>query len=180
MQMILISAASDDAEWITNKLEKGKERPKSGDFLDGFPWKSVNWYKASLEYNEFEDLFLFWNGLAWGESSHQSRRLKDGARDFIRIANDPHYVDNVHLNEITNLSRKFRDGSFHNTERFLILGGLSQSSRLIILDGNHRAAASLWWAIESGDHSRVPLSAWVGLSSDMILYSHYRRVLQSE
>jgi hypothetical protein len=165
--------------WITLELENSKKRPKSGDFLDGFPWKSVTWHKATLEYNEFENLYLFWSGSAW-EKVRPPHKLKDGVMAFIQLDKDESHLANVHLIQIHDWLKRYEAGIVHSNQPFLILAGLHSNSRLIILDGNHRAAAALWWATQSGDSSKIPLSAWLGFSPNMGDYSYYQRILQAE
>jgi len=50
----------------------------------------------------------------------------------------------------------------------------------MILDGNHRAVAGLWWYYESKERKHLPETAWVGISDSMKDYSYYKRVLQAE
>lgn len=177
--MKLDLATLSEIRWILIELENAKRRYKSADFLDGFPWESVKWYRADLEYSELENLFLFWDGSAWGESPQKlPRKLKDGVNAFARIESDPRQANKVHLREIKGWLRKYEAGETRNDEPFLILGGIDQNRQLIILDGNHRVSAALWWAIRSGDRTRLPLKAWVGLSPDMIKYGQYRRLFR--
>ena len=177
--MELVYATDVEISWIVNELELSKKRPKSGDFLEGFPWESIRWWKATLEDEEFENLFFFWDGIAWGKSSHLSYTLKDGVLVFSQISNTPAGLRNVHLDQINGWLEKYRNKTFQNNDTFLILGGLDQNSSLMILDGNHRAAAALWWAMECDDRNHIPSNAWVGLSPEMINYFAYRRKMQS-
>lgn len=175
------SVTDTELKYIVTELENAKLRPRSGDFLDGFPWGSANWYRVGLEPPELENVYLFWNGIAWGRSgSEPPRTLKDGALAFKQIGNDPAQFNNERLKQVKGWLEKCRSGKFKADQPFLILAGLNHGSPFIILDGNHRAAAVLWWAIESGDQRQLPLSAWVGLSPQMNQYQHYREILQRE
>ncbi len=175
--MKLKPAADNEIERVVEELERGKSRPKSGDFLHGFPWKSTRWYQAVLEYTEFENLFLFWTGSAWDEIGHMlPRRLKDGVASFVRI--DLLQSDNIHLKEVKHWLSKCEVGEFRYSDPFFILGGQDQDSRLVILDGNHRAVAILWWMSRGENWGKTPLVGWLGLSPDMGEYQPYRRVLQ--
>jgi len=178
--MKLDPATSSEIACILREVENAKRRYQSADFLDGFPWGSVRWYRADLEHTELENLFLFWDGSAWGESPQiLPRRLKDGVKAFVQIENDPRQASNVHLNQIKSWLEKCEAGGIPNEQPSLILGGVDQGSRLIILDGNHRVSADLWCAIRSGDRIRLPLKAYLGLSLDMIKYGQYRRAVQA-
>lgn len=138
------------------------------------------WYGAELEHGELENIFLFWDGSAWGESPHQlPRRLIHGVADFMRIENDPTQSNNVHLDQIKEWLNKYEAGDIRSNETFLILGGIDQNNSLIILDGNHRISAALWQATRSKDRSRLPRKAWIGLSPDMRCYVNYQRILQA-
>ncbi len=173
--MKLEPATDNDIRWITDELENGKKRPQSADFLDSFPWGTVSWFRAVLEYAELENLFLFWDGSAWGMPSPLPRTLRDGVITFTQIALQQ--PNNVHLNQIQAWLKRCETGELQHNEPILILGGQDQQSPLMILDGNHRAVAALWWSMESGDQSQIPLNAWVGLSPDMIHYMYYQRIL---
>jgi len=178
--MKLVLATLSEIERILIELENAKKRYKSADFLDGFPRESVKWYSTDLECTQLENLFLFWDGSAWGESPHElPRRLKDGVEAFARIENDPGESDNAHLNKVKSLLQKWEAGEIRNDKAFLILGGIDQDARMIILDGNHRVSAALWWAIRSRDRTRLPLRIWLGLSPEMINYGNYRRILEA-
>ena len=37
-------------------LADARKRPYSDNFLDGFPWKRVRWYKEDLEGHDLENL----------------------------------------------------------------------------------------------------------------------------
>lgn len=176
--MRLEPATNNEIRRITKELEFGKSRPKSSDFLEGFPWGSVAWHKVILELAEFENLFLFWTGSAWGETTHMPpRRLKDGVRAFRHI--DSQKSSNLHLEEVKRWVTKCQTGTFRFGEPFLILGGQDQHSRLLILDGNHRAAAVLWWTIQSAGRGMTPTKGWLGLSPDMKMYRYYQLTFQT-
>ena len=172
--MRLESATENDIRGITEELERAKQRPQSGDFLEGFPWETVKWSRAVLEYAEFENLFLFWDGSAWGIPSPLPRTLRDGVIAFAQIASQQ--PNNIHLGQIQAWLQKCKTGELRHNEPLFILGGQDEHSRLLILDGNHRAAAVLWWFMQSGGHSQLPLNAWVGLSPDMVRYRYYQRL----
>jgi hypothetical protein len=180
-------------------LNKAKERNYSGDFLDpcplnegnGFPWPSVSWYKVDgLEIAEFEKLYLFWDGVAWGDEG-QPRQLKRGVEDFKRIAPDivsiechilkskysyrPNYT---HIVDIWKRLHQPRVEVPKGKKPWLILVRQTQrrGSPLMILDGNHRAVTALWSADDTGDRSSLPRTAWLGQSSDMDSYRFYQRI----
>ena len=172
-------ATNPQIKMILHELECAKERTDSSDFLVGFPLENTIWYSCKLEYNELESLFLFWDGNAWGEDvSIPPRRLDEGVLAFMQIANESSQPNNVHLNQIKDWLNKYEESEIQNTESFLILGGLDEKSPLLILDGNHRASAALWWAIKNGDRSKLPENAWIGLSQKMVCYQYYWRIPQ--
>ncbi len=150
--------------WIRNQLESATRRPKSGDFLDGFPKDAVRWFRADLEVGDFGNLFLFWDGVAWGEeTSSQLRRLPQGVEDFRRLAADPSDKSLPHLVEIQKRVVEIQTGQFRSSEPYLVMAGEDANGRMIILDGNHRAAAAFWWAQETGDSRCLPRTALLGL-----------------
>ena len=162
---------------ILHTLESSREKTDSSDFLNGFPWEHTNWYSCQLEYSNVESLFLFWDGTAWGESLDKPpRRLDEGASCFIRITSDPIQSNNTHLKRIKYWLKKYEAGEILNSEHFLILAGLNENSPLLILDGNHRLSAAMWWAIKKRDLSELPRMAWIGFSNEMKNYMFYARI----
>ena len=49
----------------------------------------------SFAVPEFENLYLFWDGVAWGHKEELPRRLKEGTKDFMDMVADnigmPHF-----------------------------------------------------------------------------------------
>ena len=177
--MICYPATDKQIEWIRSKLESAKNRLKSGDFLHGFPWESTIWYGCDLEHSELERLFLFWDGEAWDESPTKlPRRLWEGVSGFMQIESDPKRLNTDHLNEIIVWLKRYEKSEIHDSEPFLILAGIDKNNPLLILDGNHRVSAALWWADKNKDRSKIPQKAWIGLSPDMVRYWYYYRILQ--
>jgi len=175
--MKCISATRNEKQCILDELEKAKKRPSSKNFLYRFPFKSTKWFKCDLTKAHLGDLYLFWDGIAWGEPEKRTpRKVKQGVIDFKQIKIDSKPTNTNHLDEIINLKKKIETSSFQNSEPFPILVGLHQDSPLMILDGNHRLAA-LWWASQKRSHSNLKLKFWVGFSLDMENYKYYARIL---
>ena len=82
--MKLISRVTNrDMGRILFTLAEARQRPQSADFLEGFPWLSVIWYKVEqLDVAEFEHLYLLWDGVAWGTPGALPRRLKKGPKSL--------------------------------------------------------------------------------------------------
>ena len=179
--MILTAATDNDVGRIVFTLAEARKRPRSEDFLNGFPWTSVCWYTVeALGIAELEQLFLFWDGSAWGESvARPPRRLRQGAEDFARVAGDIRTPNIDHLVDILRHRDRYRTGAWTD-ETFLIAIGHNEHSPLMILDGNHRAVAALWCAMESGQQAHLPHTAWLGLSSNMAnCYPPYQHIFQA-
>ena len=88
--MKLISRVTNkDVGHLIFTLAEARKRPQSENFLEGFPWLSVIWYKVEdLAVLEFENLYLFWDGVAWGNKEELPRRLKQGTKDFMDMVAD--------------------------------------------------------------------------------------------
>jgi hypothetical protein len=95
--MKLISRVTNkDVGHLIFTLADARKRPQSENFLEGFPWLTVIWYKVEeLAVPEFENLYLFWDGMAWGHKEELPRRLKEGTKDFMDMVADnigrPHF-----------------------------------------------------------------------------------------
>jgi|SRR5579859_4399817 len=177
--MKLSPATEYDVRQIFVELDKQSHLPLSGDFLLGFPTTSVSWHKAELDIQEFENLYLFWDGSAWGQNYNEPpRTLKEGVPAFQQIDGDATQPDNNHLKQIKSCLEKLRAREFETDRPFLILAGDATSKHFIILDGNHRAAAAYWWSLEAHGLTWLPLVAWVGLSPEMLHYSFYSRIFR--
>jgi hypothetical protein len=174
--MQITPATQVEVSTIRNELANATTRVGSGDFLDGFPWDAVKWFRADLDVADFANLFLFWDGVAWGdEASRQLHQLHQGVDDFRRLAVDPPIRPLPHLARIQELIGELRSGKLQSREPYLIVAGENSSSRMVILDGNHRVAAALWCAQDTGNDSYLPRTAWAGLSARLVTYDPYRR-----
>lgn len=172
-------ATAKQIELIESELTNSKEKLESGDFLDGFPWKSTTWFSCELNYTEIKRLFLFWDGIAWGKNGDiPPRRLDDGIAAFIKIWDDPNQGNNARLNCIKFWLKEYETSEMQDSNPFLILGGVEQVSPLLIIDGNHRVSAALIWAMKNRDRSKIPQKAWIGLSPKMVRYQYYWRIPQ--
>jgi hypothetical protein len=179
--MKLISRVTNrDMGRILFTLAEARKRPQSADFLEGFPWLSVTWYKVEqLDVAEFEHLYLCWDGVAWGKPGELPRRLKDGTQEFMDLVAEnigkPHFG---HMRDILEQRDVYRAG--HADEKpFLIIVARDVQGPFMILDGNHRAVAAQWCAAESGTQDSVPHHAWMGLSPSMGDYRDYQHVLDA-
>ena len=171
---------NDEVGAVIYILCEARKRPHSGDFLKRFPWTSIKWYMVELEDSDLENLFLFWDGTAWGESGQiPPRTLHYGVEDFRRIASDTLKPNHDHFVDILRCRDRYRAGESQTEEPFLILAGVDDRYPLLIIDGNHRAVAALWWARESGNRDQLPRTAWLALSPHMVEYPFYSRLLQS-
>ncbi len=180
--MQLISRVTNrDVGRILFTLADARKGPQRDDFLEGFPWLSMTWYKVEkLAVSEFEDLYLCWDGVAWGNKEELPRRLKQGTKDFMDLVADdigrPHFG---HMQAILEQRDVYRAG--HTDDKpFLIVVARDTEGPWMILDGNHRAVAAQWWAIESGRQEHLPRHAWMGVSPDMGAYPSYQRVLTAD
>ena len=180
--MQLISRVTNrDVGRILFTLADARKRPQHDDFLEGFPWLSMTWYKVEkLAVSEFENLYLCWDGVAWGNKEELPRRLKQGTKDFMDLVADdigrPHFG---HMQAILEQRDVYRAG--HTDDKpFLIVVARDTEGPCMILDGNHRAVAAQWWAIESGRQEHLPRHAWMWLSPDMGAYPSYQRVLTAD
>ena len=64
---LLSRVTNKDVGHLIFTLADARKRPQSENFLEGFPWLTVIWYKVEeLAVPEFENLYLFWDGVAWG------------------------------------------------------------------------------------------------------------------
>lgn len=175
--MKLREATTTEIEQIWDVLENAKGRPKSGDFLNGFPLHSTAWYSMELEDGQVENVFLFWDGSAWDESlSVHPRRLKVGVEDFIKLDKAGKQVQRPQLGDIREIKRKMRSGEFRHVESFLILASYNFDSSLVVLDGNHRIVAAFWCTVEANDWRYIPRTAWLGVSPNMSSYPYYSRI----
>jgi hypothetical protein len=180
--MKLISRVTNkDVGHLIFTLAEARKRPQSENFLEGFPWLSVIWYKVEeLAVPEFENLYLFWDGVAWGNKEELPRRLKQGTKDFMDMVADnigrPHFG---HMQAILEQRDVYRAGPTDD-KPFLIVVARDTQGPFMILDGNHRAVAAQWCATESGGQEHIPQYAWMGLSPDMGDYAYYQRVLKAD
>ena len=159
-------------------LADARKRPQDADFLEGFPWLSVTWYKVEqLEVAEFEHLYLVWDGVAWGKPGELPRRLKAGTKEFMDLVAEnigrPHFG---HMTAILEQRDVYRAGQT-DAKPFLIVVARDVQGPFMILEGNHRAVAAQWCATESGKQGSVPHHAWMGLSPHMGDYRYYQHVL---
>ncbi|HEY5869130.1 MAG TPA: hypothetical protein VI542_26790 [Candidatus Tectomicrobia bacterium] len=143
-------------------LSDARKRLHSDNFLnetcpgkgDGFPWSKIKWYKANTNHQDLENLYLFWNGVAWGEGDTPPRRLKQGTKEFMDMNGNIYKPNFEHISDILNKRDSYRAGhqdqdSKGGKRRFLILVARNfNDSPFMILDGNHRAVAGLWWHYE--------------------------------
>ncbi len=172
---VLQAARHHEVQWIIRTLYRAMERLNSGDFLDGFPWTDATWHQVSLERPDFEKLYLFWDGIAWGDKKGQ-RTLATGVEDFQRMSSqivDATGLCLTHLLEILGKRDAYRVGTRQSGDSSLILVDQGESTPGMILDGNHRAVASLWWTLESKDECYLPRCAWLGRSLNMGDYRFY-------
>ena len=180
--MKLISRVTNkDVGHIIFTLAEARKRPQSEHFLEGFPWLSITWYKVEkLQVSEFENLYLLWDGVAWGQQDALPRRLKQGTNDFVDLVADhrgrPHFG---HMQAILEQRDGYRAGQTDD-KPFLIVVARDTQGPFLLLDGNHRAVAAQWWTTESGGQNHRPQHAWMGLSPDMGAYASYQRVLQAD
>jgi len=162
-------------------LAEARKRPQCEDFLEGFPWLSMPWYKVEkLTVTEFEALYLCWDGMAWGKQEALPRRLKQGTQEFMDLVTAhrerPHFG---HMQAILEQRDVYRSG-YTDDKPFLIVVARDTAGPFMMLEGNHRAVAAQWWAIESGQQAHLPRYAWMGLSPDMGVYPSYQRVLTAD
>ena len=93
-------------------LAEAWKRPQSADFLEGFPWLSVTWYKVEqLAVAKCAHLYLCWDGVAWGKPGELPRRLKDGTKELMDMVAEnigrPHFG---HLQDILEQRDSYRAG----------------------------------------------------------------------
>ena len=161
------SATITEINEIHATLHRATERPNSRNFLEGFPWTSTEWFLAELEKGDFESFLLFWDNSAWKQSSSDRyRRLDTGLKDFIKDKEQDPNQWNGHLREI--LDKRTWPASGHI---YLVLIGANTIGPFMIIDGNHRAVATLWNIWELGSHNSLPTHAWLGVSPEV---SNYR------
>jgi hypothetical protein len=142
-------------------LSDARKRLHSDNFLsetcpnkgDGFPWKKVQWYKADINYHDLENLYLFWDGIAWGEGRTPPRRLSQGTKEFMGMEGNIYKPNFEHISDILNKRDSYRAEHLDldpkrkgEMRRYLILVAQNFTSPFMILDGNHRAIAGLWWS----------------------------------
>jgi hypothetical protein len=162
-------------------LAEARKPPQSADFLEGFPWLSVTWYKVEqLDVAEFEHLYLSWEGGGvWGTPGALPRQLKAGAQELMEMVTEnigrPHFG---HLRDILGQRDVYRAGHA-DAKPFLIVVARDVQGPFMILDGNHRAVAAQWYATESGTQDALPRHAWMGLSPSMGDYRDYQHVLDA-
>jgi hypothetical protein len=180
--MQLISRVMNrDVGRILFTLADARKRLQRDDFLEGFPWLSMTWYKVEkLAVAELEALYLCWDGVAWGSKEELPRQLKQGTKDFMDLVADhigrPHFG---HMQAILEQRDVYRAGQTDD-KPFLIVVARDTEGPWMILHGNHRAVAAQWWAIESGRQEHLPRHAWMGVSPDMGAYPSYQRVLTAD
>lgn len=161
--------------YIAFTLSDARKRPYSSDFLNSFPWTSIQWYTANINSDELKNFYLFWDGTAWGQGPTPPRRLLQGTQDFMKMAGDFSKPNFEHFIDILKWRDRYRCG--YNDERpFLILVSSGVDGPFMILDGNHRAVAGVWWAIESQQWQHMPQLIYVGISGAMTSYPFYNRV----
>ena len=179
--MKLISRVTNrDMGRILFTLAEARKPPQSADFLEGFPWLSVTWYKVEkLDVAEFAHLYLCWDGVVWGKPGALPRQLKEGTQEFMDMVAEnigrPHFG---HLRAILDHHDSYRTGQIDD-KPFLIVVARDVQGPFMILDGNHRAVAAQWCATESGKQDAVPRHAWMGLSPSMCDYRDYQHVLEA-
>lgn len=175
--MECISATESERHCIKDVLEKAKKRKDSRYFLDGFSFKSTKWFSSKLNETELGDLFLFWDGSAWGEyGDKRQRTLKDGVKEFIAIDKDSSRTKTDQFNDIKKMLKNKPAGEMPNSDSFPIIVGLDKSSPLLILDGNHRLS-TLWWANLRENRIKMLIDVWLGYSPDLNDYRYYRCLL---
>lgn len=164
-----ITPVTDEERRRIIKILKGsKSKLKSENFLEGFPWKSTEWYSLEFENIDLLRFFLFWDGSAWKESPNMlPRRLKIGVDLFMMIDSDQTRTNTGHLDKIKDLMKNYELEKIQEGISFIILAGEDHEKRLLIIDGNHRISAAVWCAIQRGDFSKLPQKAWIGLSPYM-------------
>lgn len=179
--MHIVRQANDEEFFgIIKTLCAATERPHSESFLARFPWTSTTWRLAEFENDDLENLFLFWDGSAWGEDPKKPpRRLKQGVKDFMAFAGDITKPNYQHYVEILKLRDDFRTGYklTRHPELIVIGDNHGPNSSFMILDGNHRAVAALWWAYEKESREHLPHQLWLGLSPQMSHYDGFKRIL---
>ena len=178
---LILRVTNRDMGRILFTLADARKRPQRADFLEGFPWLSVTWYKVEmLEVAEFEHLYLCWDGVAWGKPGELPRRLKDGTQEFMDMGAEhiarPHFG---YLQDILEQRDLYRAGHADEKKPFLIVVARDVQGPFMILEGNHRAVAAQWCATESGKQDSIPRHAWMGLSPRMGDYRDYQHVLDA-
>lgn len=173
-------SAQDGEVWqIIRTLYDATQRRNSENFLNGFPWATVFWHLATFEKEDFEELFLFWDGSAWGESSNiPPRRLKEGTRRFMSFVGDISKPNFEHFVDILRWRDHFRSGREMPGKLIIVGEGERLKGRFMILDGNHRAVAALWWVYEANRRNHLPMDAWLGLSPQMSCYPPFSLILR--
>ena len=140
----------------------------------------IQWYRIEkLTTYDLENVYLFWDGTAWGEGSTLPRRLKQGTETFRAMVGNIYQPNFEHMTDILKARDRYRAG-YEEQETFLILIAQNFNGPFLILDGNHRAVAGLWWHYESGKTTHLPKTAWIGISDWMKDYRYYNFVLQAE
>lgn len=183
----LIPASDDDIKGICLTLHDATNRPKSSDFLDGFPCATVNWYRGSIDEHFLlkRNIYLFWDRMAWDDDYPLVRSLQKGAEDFMMLDENR---DNrglnqcviEHINGIKTFVEDFKTTGINlNQTDFLILVANNDSGPFLIVDGNHRAAAMLW-CLHNSVKLDLPKNVWLGTCDDMVDYPRYQLVLIAE
>lgn len=172
------SATRSGRKTIRKVLKEAKEKPYSKDFLDDFPYDTTKWFKCDLRGTNLGDLYLFWDGCAWGESSKvPPRRLEAGVVDFKRIEDNPNQNNPYHLQKIIKYmkSNNKAGNSLSGSGEYPILVSVDKDKPLLILDGNHRLV-TYWWKNSDKDRNSIDKIFWIGLSLDMKNYKYYARI----
>lgn len=172
------SAKENEIKEIKKVLTEAKSVTYSENFLDDFPFQSTEWFNCNLNKESLGNLYLFWDGCAWGESKDvPPRMLKVGVEDFKRIAGDPNKENPHHLQNILKNMKKYTKtgNSLKGSGECPILISIDKAKPLLILDGNHRFVA-YWWKSSEVDQNRVDKNIWIGFSPDLNNYKYYSRV----
>lgn len=174
-------ATENEIEIIRKVLKQAKSVSYSGNFLDGFPCKSIKWFECDLKGTDLGELYLFWDGKAWGRNGNVlPRTLRAGVKDFKQIADNPNRENPDHLQKVLDFMEQdnMAGNSLRGNGEIPILVSVDKDHPLLILDGNHRLV-TYWWKNSKIDRNFRDKIFWIGFSQDMEDYFYYKRIPQS-
>ncbi len=177
--MECIPAENNDIRTILCVLCEAQKVPSSENFLDNFPFDSIKWFECDLKGTDLGELYLFWDGKAWGRNGNVlPRTLRAGVKDFRQIADKHNQENPPHLERIIEYMKKNKKAgnSLRGSGTSPILVSIDEYHPLLILDGNHRLV-TYWWKNSNTNQNTIDKTFWVGFSQNMKKYKYYDRIL---